>query len=99
MDILAGIASSVIGNLGNQISAAQQYRYQKRLMEQQNQYNTQAATTAYARMQEMWNMENEYNLPTNQMARFKDAGLNPNLIYGQSNPSAGFSSAPFPCRL
>lgn len=94
MDILAGIASSVIGNLGNQISAAQQYRYQKRLMEQQNQYNTQAATTAYARMQEMWNMENEYNLPTNQMARFKDAGLNPNLIYGQSNPSAGFSSAP-----
>lgn len=94
MDILAGIASSIIGNLGNQISAAQQYRYQKRLMEQQNQYNTQAATTAYARMQEMWNMENEYNLPTNQMARFKDAGLNPNLIYGQSNPSAGFSSAP-----
>jgi hypothetical protein len=92
--ILGGIASSVFGNLGNQISAAQQYRYQKRLMEQQNKYNTQAADIAYARMNEMWNKENEYNLPTNQMARFKDAGLNPNLIYGQSNPSAGFSSAP-----
>ena len=37
--ILGGFASSVFGNIGNQISAAQQYRYQKRLMEQQNQYN------------------------------------------------------------
>lgn len=92
--VLGGFASSVFGNIGNQISAAQQYRYQKRLMEQQNRYNTEAATTAYGRMQEMWNMENEYNLPSNQMARYKDAGLNPNLIYGQSNPSAGFSSAP-----
>ena len=91
---MGGFTSSVFGNLGNQISAAQQYRYQKRLMEQQNKYNTQAATTQYNRMLSMWNMENEYNLPTNQMARYKDAGLNPNLIYGQSNPSAGFSSAP-----
>lgn len=98
MDILGGIlggfASSIFGNIGNQISAAQQYRYQKRLMEQQNRYNTEAATTAYGRMKEMWNMENEYNLPSNQMSRYMDAGLNPNLIYGQSNPSAGFSSAP-----
>ncbi|MEM0167972.1 MAG: hypothetical protein QW515_05015 [Thermoplasmatales archaeon] len=93
-DILGGIGSSVVGNLGNQISAAQQYRYQKRLMEQQNKYNTEAATTAFNRMYAMWNSENEYNAPTAQMARYKEAGLNPNLIYGQSNPSAGFSSAP-----
>lgn len=92
--VLGGFASSVFGNLGNQISAAQQYRYQKRLMELQNKYNTEAATTAFNRMYGMWNAENEYNLPSNQMARYKDAGLNPNLIYGQSNPSAGFSSAP-----
>lgn len=32
-----------------------------------------------------WNMQNEYNLPINQMQRFKDAGLNPHLIYGQGN--------------
>lgn len=89
-----GLVSSLVGNLGNQISAAQQYRYQKRLMEQQNKYNTQAATTSYIRMREMWEDENKYNSPTAQMARYKEAGLNPNLIYGQSNPSAGFSSAP-----
>lgn len=28
-----------------------------------------------------WQMQNEYNTPRNQMARFKDAGLNPNLVY------------------
>lgn len=30
-----------------------------------------------------WAMVNEYNHPSQQMARFRDANLNPNLIYGQ----------------
>lgn len=29
-----------------------------------------------------WGLENEYNSPKNQMKRLKEAGLNPNLIYG-----------------
>ncbi len=33
---------------------------------------------------EFWNMQNAYNDPSAQMARLKQAGLNPNLIYGQS---------------
>lgn len=48
---------------------------------------------------ENWNMQNEYNLPKNQMARLRDAGLNPSLIYGggatttaQSVPGAGSTS-------
>lgn len=32
-----------------------------------------------------WNRNNEYNSPLQQMMRFKEAGLNPNLIYGQTN--------------
>lgn len=31
---------------------------------------------------EMWNKQNEYNSPAMQMQRLKEAGLNPNLIYG-----------------
>jgi len=31
-----------------------------------------------------WQMQNAYNDPTQQMARLTKAGLNPNLIYGQS---------------
>lgn len=33
----------------------------------------------------MWNLENEYNTPTAQMQRLEDAGLNPNLMYGQGS--------------
>lgn len=35
-----------------------------------------------------WNMQNQYNSPQAQMQRFKDAGLNPNLIYGQGESGA-----------
>lgn len=40
----------------------------------------------------MWQENNAYNTPANQMARFKEAGLNPNLAYGQGSP--GNSSSP-----
>lgn len=35
-----------------------------------------------------WTMQNEYNSPAAQMKRFKDAGLNPNLIYGKMDTSS-----------
>lgn len=38
---------------------------------------------------EFWKMQNKYNLPSAQMQRLKDAGLNPNLIYGSSPAGAG----------
>lgn len=40
-----------------------------------------------------WQMMNEYNSPEAQMARFAEAGLNPNLIYGSSNEGATVRSA------
>ena len=44
-----------------------------------------AATTAYKRQKEFWNMQNAYNTPKAQMERLKAAGLNPALMYGQGN--------------
>ena len=44
-----------------------------------------AATVAYNRQKEFWNMQNEYNTPTKQVERLKAAGLNPALMYGQGN--------------
>lgn len=35
-----------------------------------------------------WNRQNAYNSPAQQMQRFKEAGLNPNLIYTQQNTAA-----------
>lgn len=40
----------------------------------------------------LWEMQNQYNLPVNQMQRLKEAGLNPNLIYG-SSPSGASGAA------
>lgn len=36
----------------------------------------------------MWNATNQYNTPHEQMLRYAEAGLNPNLIYGQSNTTS-----------
>lgn len=40
-----------------------------------------------------WAMQNEYNSPRAQMQRFQEAGLNPNLIYGQANYGADIRSS------
>lgn len=45
--------------------------------------------------EKMWNKTNEYNSPVMQMQRFKEAGLNPHLIYGQgNNGNTSMPSAP-----
>lgn len=36
-----------------------------------------------------WTMQNEYNSPQAQMQRYRDAGLNPNLIYGNGSAAGG----------
>lgn len=44
---------------------------------------------------EQWERENDYNLPSNQIARLKAAGLNPDLAYGQLG-SSGLVAAKSP---
>lgn len=43
-----------------------------------------------------WNMQNEYNSPTSQMARLKAAGLNPNLVYGNGAIAESANVRPSP---
>lgn len=50
-----------------------------------NKANKELAEYQYQKDLEMWNRSNEYNTPAAQMQRYKDAGLNPNLMYGQGN--------------
>lgn len=66
-----GAGISTAGAIGgNMLGVAKS----KRLMKIQNRLNL-----------ENWHLQNEYNLPINQMQRLKEAGLNPNLIYGSGN--------------
>lgn len=50
-------------------------------------YNYQMQQQQQAFELEMWNLKNQYDSPESQMARYQQAGLNPNLIYGQQNVS------------
>lgn len=52
----------------------------------QTRENKKLAQYSFDKNVEMWNMQNEYNSPKNQMKRFSDAGLNPNLMYGKGTP-------------
>ena len=42
---------------------------------------------------DMFDYTNEYNLPVNQMERLKQAGLNPNLVYGNGSVAGNVGSS------
>lgn len=59
---------------------------------QNKQYSQQMYDRQRADALEDWDKQNKYNSPSQQMQRFKEAGLNPNLIYGQMSNSAAIRS-------
>lgn len=69
--LLGGIGDDLLNS--HQADSAMQKQLQANLAlaKYQNDYNT-----------EMWNKQNEYNSPINQRQRLIDAGLNPNIMYG-----------------
>lgn len=62
---------------GDAFNAWANYNGSKKLMQRQFEYN-----------KAMWEMNNEYNKPINQMSRLQEAGLNPHLVYGNGGASA-----------
>lgn len=93
---------TMLANGMNQNLSRQQRAWNENMWNRQNQVNLenwnrveQRNASLYQRNKQdslaFWKMQNEYNSPQAQMARFKSAGLNPNLIYGQG--SSGNSAA------
>lgn len=76
--MFGGFGGSLLGMIGQGISTAITNRRQRQLMD--HQYNLQMKA---------WREMADYNSPANQMARYQEAGLNPNLIYGSGSASAG----------
>lgn len=62
----------------------------------QNRQNRKEAALAFQRQRQLINEANIYNAPVNQMARLREAGLNPNLIYGNGTGSMISASAGTP---
>lgn len=47
--------------------------------------NEAAAANSFRREKEMWRMQNEYDLPINQLERYAQAGVNPNAVMHQTS--------------
>lgn len=79
MSLVGAAAVSGAGSvLGSLISGGMNYRNTKKLMKYQNQMNI-----------ENWKMENQYNSPLAQVARLREAGLNPSLVYTGGTDNVG----------
>ena len=57
----------------------------------QNKQNKNAQLRDQGFQKYMWDLENEYNLPINQIERLRQAGLNPQLALGDVNTVASAS--------
>lgn len=86
--LFGGIVQGAIGlgqdYLQSQVNMNNQKELAAYAAGKQNELNE----AAYQRNLQQWNLENAYNSPAAQMQRFAEAGLNPNLIYGQNNYAA-----------
>lgn len=56
--------------------------YNRRQQERQNKWNLQ-----------MWNLQNQYNSPLEQMKRLRAAGLSPDMMYGANSQNMGNASS------
>ena len=82
-DIL-GFGSSQSANQMNLEIAKMNNEHQYKMFQEQMAYNT-----------DMWNKQNEYNLPSNVAQRLKDAGINPSAVFGSGSATpAGELTAP-----
>lgn len=83
-----GFAGSLASGIFGAIGANKQIKAQAKENQKNREYNLMLARTQNQWNIEQWQRENDYNSPSAQMARYRAAGLNPDLIYGQQNTSA-----------
>lgn len=93
---LANGISQVASNTMSQKKWRERQKYledqQIRAEKRQYDYNIDLQNYAYNKNLEQWHLENAYNSPAAQVARYKSAGLNPNLIYGDGGAMAAANS-------
>lgn len=79
-------AAMAVGSLiGNLFSQSRQNKKNKELAQFQADAN-----------QKYLNEQLDHSSPKNQMSRFQEAGLNPNLVYGQGNPGSQSQPLTYP---
>lgn len=79
-------AAGLLGGIVNNVGANSRQK-------KQNEANRELAEYQWNKNLEMWNMQNEYNNPANQMSRLREAGLNPNMVYGSGSVAGNTGSS------
>lgn len=83
----------------NSVEAQKQRAFEAQQAEIANKFASNEALEAFKRSsaftKEMWNKQNDYDSPNAQIARLKEAGINPNL-FGGDNTSASVGSVSSP---
>lgn len=92
-DFIPGIGSAISAVSGI-VSNAATNRANLQAVRETNKAQMDLAKYQADRNLDLWNLNNAYNTPSAQMERYKEAGLNPHLIYGNGSSSAGNSSSP-----
>ena len=86
------IIGSVVDGITGIFNSSQQAKYSKRNTDRQIQANWDLANLKYQKDLEQWYRENAYNAPDEQMRRLRNAGLNPNLVYGTGTVTGNTST-------
>ena len=83
LQVVKQAAPIIIGAAGQ----ANMNRKNRKWQSDQNEKDREWSESMYERQNadqiKMWEMTNQYNHPTQQMERLRQAGLNPNLVYGK----------------
>jgi len=76
------IVGSGLNAIGSIVGQKMRSDHEKKMNQMTIQAQKDQAEYAYGKDLEQWERANAYNAPTEQMSRLRDAGLNPNMIYG-----------------
>lgn len=80
---LGSAASGMISSAGSAKAVRKAAQYNRHMYDYQRVHALEDYNMQRQHALDDWNRENEYNSPASQMSRYRDAGLNPNLIYGE----------------
>lgn len=87
-------ASGLIGGLFGLKNTDDVNKANIQAVRETNKANRELAQYNWEQQRQMWNEKNAYDSPIQQMARLKEAGLNPNLVYGSIGNMSGQAPTP-----
>ena len=91
-DAILGGASSVIGSILGYKGQREANETNLQAVRETNQANLDLYNQQFRDASKLWQENNKYNDPSSQMARLKNAGLNPALNMGSTCPGCiGFA--------